>query len=132
MRGWSWRLEWCLVCFFAVPLLLVPSVSAQALDSQADTITVSASVMPARYIIIDKDQVIQQIISNCACDVAPKVLFGDSGGKEVGYSSKISAQFKQIELANKLDKSGVVYSRPTGFRANLLHFSKQLRPLAFF
>lgn len=102
--------------FFAYGLItLVTIMLANALilatETASNTITVVATVLPVRIIVVDHNLMIQKIISNTAEETRPIVVLGEVDGKEVPYSQSILEQYQQLKPSINFSKPGMVYQR---------------------
>ncbi len=86
---------------------------AQTLSSGQE-IVVQAQILPARYIIIDKQNNIIEIGSNTKEDVLPQVYLGSIGSNSgVPLTRDIYNQYRGILPAGK-SHAGVLYAREAG------------------
>lgn len=107
MRG-VWGLGWLLVWQVILSWLLLSNVYAyQATNSM----TVTATVEPHRYIIADDRSEIKQIISNTNLDVTPEVFVDKFGGQKLAYSSKIAEQYENLRFEIDFSNPGQVYEK---------------------
>jgi len=93
----------------------VASVTISALSPQDTTqgYAVLASVQPARYIVVDSNLQIKQIVSNTAQDVVPYVVMNSLDGNQIPYTSAVQSQFAQLKPSLSFSKAGTVYKRNT-------------------
>jgi hypothetical protein len=96
-----------LVCSFM--LMSTPGVSADTI-SVSQTITVTAVIAPARYIIVNKTGIITSILSNSAQDVAPKVYLGNPQGVQQSLTPALQKKYESILLHYHGNKVGTIYS----------------------
>jgi hypothetical protein len=84
-----------------------PSVFAAQL-SQSGIITLSGTVLPGRYIYLDKGGDIQKVVGNTSENIAPKILDIDS--RVVPLTDRIASQYQYLlsENGGKL-KAGQTY-----------------------
>lgn len=96
-------------------ITLVTVVLANALilatETASNTITVVATVLPQRMIIVDENLTIQKVISNTAEEIRPVVVLGEVDGKEIPYSQSIVEQYQSLKPSLNFSKPGVVYQR---------------------
>ncbi len=93
------------VLAFLVNLLLI----AQEIKTQG--ITVTATVLPTRIIIVDKNLTIQKIISNTSEDVRPIVYLETADGEEIAYSESVRREYSFLKPSLNFSKAGIVYER---------------------
>lgn len=55
---------------------------------------ITAQVMPVRHIVVDRDGVIQRIISNTSEDVIPVVHLDTAEGDEIEFTAEISERYE--------------------------------------
>lgn len=94
----------------------IVSLSIEALapyQGGAGSYTVLASVEPARYIVVDSNLQIKQIISNTGEDVVPYVTLNTLDGPQLPYTSSVRAQFLSLKHTVSFSRSGIVYTRRT-------------------
>jgi hypothetical protein len=72
---------------------------------------VIASVEPTRYIVVDRNLQIKQIVSNTAEDVVPYVLLNSLDGKPLPYTNSIRTQFLALKSSVNFSKAGAVYTK---------------------
>lgn len=93
----EWRLGGlCLLLAMVVASLVLPS--RVAADSVSSQFTVTATVPPARIIIIDEQHQIRQILSNTDLSVTPKVYLGSERGPIAPYTAVLDRQY-QLSMA---------------------------------
>jgi hypothetical protein len=114
MRGLTARLGWLLACLLAEPLLLIANVSAKQ-SVVSSTINISAIVTPGRYVIVNQEMTIQQILSNTPEDVLPDVFLDNFNGQRLKFDGLIASQFYQLQSRLSFSQTGVVYqiSKPS-------------------
>jgi hypothetical protein len=86
----------------------VPSVSA----AQSGTITISATVLPAKYVYVDANMRITQITSNTPNDAPIIPLSNTTPTQRVPLTPQISREYTQISKQVNLLKYGQVYPQP--------------------
>ena len=92
----------------------VTSVTIHALQpdgSAGQSYGVLASVQPARYIVVDSNLQIIQIISNTRQDVIPYVVMNSLDGSQIPYTNAIQSEFANVKGSLSFTKAGVVYER---------------------
>jgi hypothetical protein len=90
-------------------LLGVPAIAnADSIASQQ--ITVTASVAPELYVVVNQQNVVKLIVSNNSSDNVPASVFRSSitSGNQIAATSAITAQYKDI-LAKQTMHPGVLY-----------------------
>lgn len=96
-------------------ITLVTVILANALilatETASNSITVVATVLPQRMIIVDENLTIQKVISNTAEEIRPVVVLGEVDGKEIPYSQSIVEQYQSLKTSLNFSKPGVVYQR---------------------
>lgn len=92
------RRVWCVL---VLSLLLVPALDGSA-AAIGDSISISGVVPPMRFIIVNNNQQITEIISNTKVDVIPQVWLGAIGkGKPLPLSAKLFRSYNQkIRIRN--------------------------------
>jgi hypothetical protein len=75
--------------------------------------TVLASVQPARYLVVDSNLQIKQVISNTRQDVVPYVMMNSLDGNQLPYTDAVRSQFLALKPSLNFSKAGVVYARNT-------------------
>ncbi len=102
-----------LISYGLITLLTVLLANALLLatETTSSTITVVATVLPQRIIVVDQNLTIQKIISNTAEETRPRVVLGEVDGKEVPYSQSIIEQYQSIKSSLNFSKPGLVYQR---------------------
>lgn len=93
---------------FLTSILLAP-------EAQAQTITVTAAVRPLRTIIVDKNLLIQKIVSNTSEDIRPMVVLAVADGEELPYSESIQKQYEFLKPSLDFSKPGIIYTREDRF-----------------
>ena len=96
--------------------ILISSVAISAVSPNATSsegYVVLASVQPARYIVVDSNLQIKEVISNTAQDVIPYVVLDSLDGSQMPYTSSIQSQFASLKPSLSFAKAGVVYKRNT-------------------
>ncbi len=96
--------------------VLVSSMAISALTPTAKTgqgYVVLASVQPTRYIVVDSNLQIKQVVSNTAQDVMPYVVLNGLDGHQIPYTTSIQNQFANLKSSLSFAKAGVVYQRNT-------------------
>jgi hypothetical protein len=94
--------------YFLTPL--VPSVSALS-GTQSGSISLTAIVLPARYIIINSNSTITEVITNTKELVTPTVSLNSISGAEESFSKSIKAQYLEILTSCLFNKNtGVIYA----------------------
>lgn len=118
------------VCsFFSVVLLSnVFLFGTSNTDTQRE-ITIVATVLPTRTIIVDKNLTILKIYSNTKDDVRPIVLQDKLDGASINYSDAIQSQYSALKPVINFTQAGLVYQRDTNpvrglFRKALTFFQK--------
>ncbi len=102
-----WKALLFLGLILSLPLLLNDQSSAQPKAN----ITITASVLPARYIEVDKENTIKKIISNTKDDVTPQVCFDSCLENIVELTPHISKQYQAIMSKNAKSSIGIIYQR---------------------
>ena len=93
--------------------LVILSFVAFAQNVGKENLTVVATVLPVRIIVVDNNFVIKQIISNTEEDVRPLVVLNTQDGKEVPYTDSIRKQYDSIKKSISFVRPGLVYERKT-------------------
>lgn len=113
-----------------VVIIVIGTTFAGAVPSSSDTITVVASVLPQRSIIVNDDLTIQQIYSNTAKDVRPEVYLNKLDGEQIAYTDSITRQYQTLKNSLDFIEPGLVYERPPsglgGTVHNVISFLKHL------
>ena len=95
--------------------------------SPGSSITITAVVLPARYIIVDSNGIINKILSNTKQNVTPKVYLNSINGKELVLTNKISNQYTKILKKIKLKNlCGIIYNKPLYIQNNTSSFDVKL------
>jgi hypothetical protein len=95
--------------FLLVCINWVPGAAAADMSSTAQ-ITVTATVLPARFIIIDNHNHVTEVLSNSRQEVQPTVyLHNIARGNQQPLSSAIYNQYLSLVPAAKRAQSGVLY-----------------------
>lgn len=98
--------------FLANILIVVFSTSFSfACETQAQIITITATVGPQRIIVVDRNSTIQRIISNTKQDLQPKVVLESPNGQEFAYSEGIAQQYEFLKSSLSFSKPGIIYQR---------------------
>jgi len=106
--------QWVIITVASV--LIVSSVVSALVSSnnpQSGSYVVLASVSPVRYIIIDSNFRITEVISNTSEDVIPTVLINSVNGSPAPYTDSIRTQFTKLSHTIDFSKAGIVYQRST-------------------
>ncbi|MCE9643619.1 MAG: hypothetical protein K8Q97_04910 [Candidatus Andersenbacteria bacterium] len=94
--------------FFFIVLALIP---AYAYAGQSETITISATVPPMRYVIVDHAFQIQEITSNSPLTIQPVVKMSSIDGVSVQWNSDIEKEYNKLLPNLDFSHPGVVYHR---------------------
>lgn len=94
-------------------LILFSLMSLRWMISANDTpdVTYVATVTPQRVILVDKNFIIQRILSNTKEDVRPVVFLEDVSGQELPYSESIRKQYEFLQSSLHFGRAGVLYER---------------------
>jgi hypothetical protein len=105
--GHFWR-------FLAVLLLafVCANAPAVALESASSTITVTASVAPAKYVFLSDDLQIQKIVSNCNSGAEPVFISSHDLSLHFVITPELMQKYQQIKYQNNLNNFGTVYQLP--------------------
>jgi len=101
--------------------VLVSSITINALSPTPHSpqgYVVLASVQPARYIVVDSNLQIKQIVSNTNQDVIPYVVLNSLDGNQIPYTTTIQNQFTHLKPSLSFAKAGTVYQRNTSNSLN--------------
>jgi hypothetical protein len=82
-----------------------------AVTSSGSLVIIKAVIEPVRYILVDKNNQIEQIQSNCQTDVIPVVYRDNFNSKPISFSPSISNQYQKIMSQINTNKTGVIYQR---------------------
>lgn len=93
----------------AVTSMAISALSPTSQPSQG--YTVLASVQPARYIVVDSNLQIKQVISNTDQDVIPYVVLSSLDGAQLPYTASIQHEFAELKPSLSFAKAGTVYER---------------------
>jgi hypothetical protein len=100
------------VLIFASSLALPSGVSADTL-SQSAVVTVRATVLPARYVIVDERGVITSIITNTSQDVIPTAYLGSISPENARpLTPQLLESYQKIIKNLDITGPGVIYKRP--------------------
>ena len=107
---------WCISFFqkkalLLLVLVLVASVFpyTPAFAQTSDSVIITATVKPARYIVIDKHEIITQIISNTKDNVPPYVCLRICQGLVLTPTPFVSRQYQQIITRLHDHRIGILY-----------------------
>lgn len=108
MRRLAYIISLCSV--LVLPLLATGSVQA-AQKSNTQELSVTATILPMRHIVIDTAGRIVRITSNTRDDVQPQVYIGDdTPGNEQPINTSIMQSYRRLVPAGS-QKIGVLYQR---------------------
>ncbi|GEM_PF-5518940 len=88
-------------------------------NAASGNVTIIATVSPQRIIIVDKNMIIQQIISNTALAVRPVVFLEKAGGEQLSYVESIRKQYQYLQSFVDFSRPGVVYEKKPDFLSRL-------------
>lgn len=91
--------------------VLLANLLIYAEENRGSTVTVMVTVLPQRFIIVDKQLIIQQVLSNTAEDIRPQVFLERLDGAEIPYSDSIIKQYQAIRASADFSRPGVIYQR---------------------
>ena len=94
--------------FFFIVLALIP---AYAQAGQSETITISATVPPMRYVVVDQAFQIQEITSNSPLTIQPVAKMSSIDGSSVQWNSDIEKQYNKLLPNLDFSHPGVIYHR---------------------
>lgn len=92
---------WCKKLLFSIVVvasgvILPLTAHAERIYSSEQTITVTATVLEHRTIVVDANGVITHISSNTTNDVEPRVYFLSFGGMVVPMSADVAKQYTKL------------------------------------
>ena len=93
---------------FTIPL--IPNL-AFALNQAPASIVVTAVVAPVRYVLVNQNIEIIEILSNTPLNVPPKVYQSSFKSNEIPLTTPIDKSYRDIIVKINTSKTGVIYSR---------------------
>lgn len=108
-----------LVMVIGVTVFTSPVSAAIPTSSGGETV-ITARVMPVRHIVVDRDGVIQRIISNTSEDVTPIVHLGTAENGEVPLTAEVKRNY-ELEIAQLNMERPADYVRKQSFELLLAH-----------
>ena len=111
----------------SLALLAVVSVPASpvlAATAAGATTTITAVILPVRYILLNKQGEIITIISNTTTDVTPKVYMASFQSPELPLTPALNKQYLQLMSGLQTTRFGTIYSRPTNQAARATYLSR--------
>ena len=98
---------WFVIVFVSYTL----GYNAQACaDTPINTVTLTATIRPAKYLIVYNNREIKEILSNTKENVVPTVYINSiSPGNMIPLSNKIYDQYISIAACSTTNKIGAVY-----------------------
>lgn len=116
----SLRLLLVSVAVFTV--LFVGTSPAFAAVVSGATTTITAVILPVRYVLLDNQGDITEIISNTTADVTPRVYETSFQSSELPLTPKLNQQYIKLLQGIQTTHFGTIYSRPPNqaFRAAYL------------
>ena len=81
-----------------------------ATEQRATSVTIIASVFPARYIVVDDTFTIRSIFSNTDQDVRPAVFLSSLDGEEIPYAESIRKQYQTLKPNLNFSQPGKIYT----------------------
>jgi len=108
MRFFGTRLVLCLPL---IGLLLLPAPAAAEAMAVSQVIVITATVAPARSIIVNDQGQATQIISNTPQNVTPKVYVNKMFGPEQPLTPSLQQQYRSV-IAGHKNLNGVVIDVP--------------------
>jgi hypothetical protein len=100
-----------LLCVSFFMLTIVSDSPASALDQSSGTIVVTAVVPPARYILVNRQATITEILSNTPTNVVPMVYVNSLKGSPLVLTPAINQQYEAILATTDTARPGVLYVR---------------------
>lgn len=95
----------------ALLTVLLANFLIYAEEQRGSSVAVMATVLPQRFIVVDKKLTIEQVLSNTAEDVRPQVFLERLDGPEIPYSDSIIKQYQAIRGSADFSRPGLVYQR---------------------
>ena len=86
---------------------------AQAVPLETGGVTISAVVTPVRYILVDKHNVIQQVLSNSPEAVTPIVYKYSFTSVPIPLTAAIDTQYEAIMAHTNVHHTGLIYASTT-------------------
>lgn len=80
---------------------------------QNHSITITAVVLPMRFIYVDNSQTIQKIIGNTTADIQPRVVMQIDPTREIPMTPNINSQYAYIKSHYDILKIGEDYNKET-------------------
>lgn len=98
---------WLIIVFASYTL----GYNAQACaDTPVNTVTLTATIRPAKYLIVDNNREIKEILSNTKENVVPTVYINSiSPGNMIPLSNNIYDQYISIAACSSINNIGAVY-----------------------
>ena len=108
--GFSKKIALLAVCL-VICLVLAPRIlSYAASDNQTNSISITAEVLPARYIVVNSKNEIIEVITNTRQLVTPSVLLNSISGSQQIYTNYIAVQYQRLLTTCNFQKnSGIIY-----------------------
>jgi len=97
---------------FSFALIISASPMSYALNTEStDTITITATIEPARHVVVDQNNQITEIMTNTTSLITPIVSLNSLSGNQLEYAGSIAQQYQQIMTSCNFQQSfGVIYS----------------------
>jgi hypothetical protein len=99
-----------LTCSVIISVLFT-SVSIFASENSTQKLTIVATIIPMRSIIVDNNFVIQKVYSNTNEEVRPTVFLMQLDGTQVSYSTAVQLQYESLKSQIDFSKPGLLYER---------------------
>jgi len=100
-----------LLCISLFLITLASDSRALALGQSSGTIVVTAIVPPARYLLVNRQATIIEILSNTPSNVTPMVYVNSLRGSPLILTSAIDQQYEAILATADIAHPGVIYVR---------------------
>jgi hypothetical protein len=97
------------VCLFLITLS--SGCPALALGQSSGTVVVTGVVPPARYILVNRQAIITEILSNTPTNVVPMVYVNSLKGSPLVLTPAINQQYEAILATTDTARPGLLYVR---------------------
>lgn len=90
--------------------VLFTNIILYATEQRSAPVTIIASILPVRYIVVDDTFTIMEILSNTDLDVRPVVFLHSLDGEEIPYSESVRKQYQDLKPTLNFSQPGKVYT----------------------
>jgi hypothetical protein len=103
----------CLGIVFLISCLIISAnlVAYANASSESGSISITAVIEPTRYILINSNRQITEVVSNTRELVTPLVILNSFNGPEQNYTTNIALQYQRILAGCKFqNNTGIIYN----------------------